>query len=362
MTMRRRPASPSIVYKYYGPERADVFRSFRVRFSQLGALNDPFEFLVQARPGELRRGAQRMAGRMSNPFSLIGMGVWAAFKGVRENGQLKTLAWPVRMIALAVVLPLAILMTLLLGPFIAKTMRKVMAAAADEFEVLLLEQVRRGLVLVFSCSEAWASVPMWAHYAGNHTGFTIGLDPASAFPNPNPKSDKRFLPALKVKYVRRQPRISMSDMDTSNFLTAKMDHWAYEKEWRFLNMPDGAAQRGVVVNGHELLLFNFRPDAIREVVLGANCAAETVATILDAIAEADLKLDLFQVKRSAGYGFERIRIRSLEDLQVETSPGGIVRDLREMKFERMEAAFDDFQKDASEDRIARWLRNVSERS
>jgi hypothetical protein len=138
---------------------------------------------------------------------------------------------------------------------------------------------------------------MWAHYAGNHTGFAIGLEPATAFPNPNPKSDKRFLPALKVKYVRRQPRISMSDMDTSNFLTAKMDHWAYEKEWRFLNMPDGAAQRGGVVNGHELLLFDFRPDAIRKIVLGANCAPETVA-----------EEEVFMSSKGAGYRRRSFRL------------------------------------------------------
>lgn len=303
-----------------------------------------------------------MAGRMTNVFGLFGMAIWAAFKAVRENDQLKALPRWVKGLVLVVVLPFSIIMTLLLGPFIAKTFRKVMAAAADEFEVILLEQVRKGLVLVFSCSETWASVPMWAHYAGNHTGFAIGLDPAIAFPNGNPKSDKPFIPPVKVEYVRRQPRLGMFNQDKGNFLAAKMDHWAYEKEWRFMNMPDGAAQRGVVVNGHELLLFDLEPGSIREIVLGANCAAETVAAILEAVVTADLKLDLYQVKRSAGYGFERIRIRTLDDLQAETLPSGVVEDLRGMKFERIDAAFDDLRNDAKQDRVARWLSNVSERS
>lgn len=360
--MGRKPRVPAIVYKYYGPERSDVFTSFRVRFSQLAALNDPFEFLVQAEPGEMRRGARRMAGRMTNIFGLLGMAIWAAFKAVRENDQLRALPAWLRGLVLVVVLPFSIIMTLLLGPFIAKTFHKVMAAAADEFEVLLFEQVRKGLVLVFSCSETWASVPMWAHYAGNHTGFAIGLDPTVAFPHNSPKSDKRFIPPVKVEYVRRQPRLGMFDRSSVNFLAAKMDHWSYEKEWRFMNMPDGAAQRGVVINGHELLLFDFEPSSIREIVLGANCAAETVAAILEVVAAAELELELYQVKRSVGYGFERARIQSLDDLLVETSPSGVVQDLRGMKFEHIDAAFDDFRANVQRDRVARWLANISERS
>ena len=359
--MRRKPPSPTILYKYYGPERADVFRSFRVRFSQLAALNDPFEFLIQAQPGDLWRNARRMAGRMTNVFGLIGLAIGAAFKAVRENEQLKPLPAWVRALALAIVLPVAIILTLLLGPFISKTLNKVMQAAADEFEVLLLEQVRKGLVLVFSCSETWASVPMWAHYAGNHTGFAIGLDPATAFPNNGPRSDKRFLPPVKVKYLKRAPRMNFLGRETA-FLAAKMDHWAYEKEWRFMNMPDGAAQRGLVANGNELLLFDLRPQAIREIVLGANCTVETVAAILDAIADAGLDLDLYQVKRSTGYGFERLRIRTLDDLQVEASESGVVQDLKSITFSRIDTAFDDFRADVERDRIARWLANFGERS
>lgn len=97
----------------------------------------------------------------------------------------------------------------------------------------------------------------------------------------------------------------MFNRSSLNFLAAKMDHWSYEKEWWFMNMPDGAAQRGVVINGQELLLFDFESSSIREIVLGANCAAETVAAILEAVGAAGLELDLYQVKRSAGYGFER---------------------------------------------------------
>jgi hypothetical protein len=357
-----KPPSPPIVYKYYGPERADVLKSFRVRFSQLAALNDPFEFLVQARPGELQRGARRMAERMTNVFGLLGLAIGGGFKAVQENEQLRPLPSWGRGLVLVIVLPFAIGMTLLLGPFLAKTFRNVMHAAADEFEILLLEQVRKGLILVFSCSETWASVPMWAHYACNHTGFAIGLDPTIAFPNRNPNSDKRFIPPVKVEYVRQTPRVGLFGRDKGNFLAAKMDHWSYEKEWRFMNMPDGAAQRGTVVNGHELLLFDFQPESIREIVLGANCTIETVAAILDAIAAADLKPELYQVKRNAGYGFERIRIRTLDDLQVETLPSGIVRDLRDMEFKRLYAAFEDFREDARKDPIARWLANAGKRS
>jgi len=351
---------PTIVYKYYGPERADVLKSFRVRFSQLAALNDPFEFLVQAKPGELQRGARRMAGRMSNLFGLLELAIGGAAKSIRDNEQLKPLPAWTRGLVVAIVVPIAIVLTLLLGPFISKTFREVMQAAADDFEVVLFEEVRKGLVLIFSCSQTWASVPMWAHYAANHTGFAIGLDPAAAFPNDNPRSDKRFITPVKVEYVQRTPAIGLFGRKEVNFLAAKMDQWAYEQEWRFMNMADGAAQRGMVVNGHELLLFAFEPQSIREIILGANCPTETVVAILDAIAAADLKLDLYQVKPSSGYGFERARIETIEDLRMETAPGGIVQDLRDMKFDRLQAAFANLHTSAKDDRMARWLANISE--
>ncbi|MDB5576046.1 MAG: hypothetical protein JWR80_1222 [Bradyrhizobium sp.] len=358
--MARKPALPAVVYKYYGPERTDALQTFRVRFSQLAALNDPFEFLIGAKPGDLRQAASRKAARMTNLLGLLDIG-FRLWLRVGEHAQLKLAPRLVRLIALAVLLPFAIVMTLLLGPFIGKQMQKGMAVAADEIESLLFEHIRCGLVLIFSCSETWKSVPMWAHYAGNHTGFAIGLDPSAAFRSSNPRTQSPFISPHKVRYTKREPRINPLNFDDGGFLTTKMDHWAYEKEWRFINVPDGAAQRGQVIGGHELLLFDFEPSSIREIVLGANCAAETVARILDVIAAADLTLDLYQVRRNTGYGFERVKIQSLCELRLETSASGPARDLHDLTFDRFDAVLDDFWKDANADRAAGWLASFSDR-
>jgi len=37
---------PQVLYKFVTPDRADVIENGRIRFTQPGALNDPFEFQV----------------------------------------------------------------------------------------------------------------------------------------------------------------------------------------------------------------------------------------------------------------------------------------------------------------------------
>jgi hypothetical protein len=75
-----------------------------------------------------------------------------------------------------------------------------------EFPKIFLEGIYDKSILIFSCSEAKNNIPMWAHYAGNHTGFQICFDPSKAFELYTPKG-KLVKPSLeKVKYVKRFPK------------------------------------------------------------------------------------------------------------------------------------------------------------
>ena len=164
----------------------------------MAALNDPFEFLVSIRRGDLRKGAARIARRKTNLFSLIGMGAGAALKAARKNEKLAGLPRPLRVLVMVIVTPVAVGMVLLLSPFIGRQMRALMLAAANEIEDLFT-RVREGLVVIFSCTETWRSVPMWAHYAANHTGFALGIDPSRAFRSKGKKSDTPFIHPRKVR-------------------------------------------------------------------------------------------------------------------------------------------------------------------
>lgn len=356
----RKAPLPDTVYKFYGPTRTEVFDNFQVRFSQLAALNDPFEFLVSAQPGDLRKGAARIAGRRTNLLSLIGIGIWAAVKAARENEKLGSLPWPLRMLVLAIAMPVAVGLVLLLSPFIIRQMRAIMLAAADEMEEILFKRVREGLVLIFSCTETWRSVPMWAHYAANHTGFALGINPAGAFVSKSKKSENPFVHPRKVRYLSRAPRVS-PNLDINDFICSKMKHWSYEREWRFIGLSDEADARGAFVDGQELLLFQIQSESITEVVFGANCSRSTVVRILDLLMAAGVAPKIYQVRQTAGYGFERVRIEQVTDLNLEPVRSGPAPNLGDETFQHLQNAFAGFVADAERGRFTRWLYRQNER-
>lgn len=350
----QKPNIPDRLYKFYTPARTEVFETFRVRFSQLAALNDPFEFLVSAKQGDLRKGATRLAGRQTNLLNLIGVAASASLRSVRKNAKFATLAWPLQFLILAIVTPIAIGIVLLLSPFIGRQMRAIMIAAADEIENILFTRVREGLVLVFSCSETWESVPMWAHYASNHTGFVLGIDPKRAFIDGSERAKTPFIYPRKVRYLRREPKVS-PNLDIGDFICAKMDHWAYEQEWRFIGVPDEAASRGTFVDGQELLLFDLSSDSISEVIFGAKCSPSTVTNILRLLAKSGKIPDLYQVRQRVGYGFERVRIESVSDLNFEQAIPSPVPTLHDQPFHHLNDAFENFTRDAERGRMTRWF-------
>lgn len=345
---------PDVLYKFYGPERAAVLRTHRVRFSQLGALNDPFEFVLTAKEGDFRKGIDRIARQVTSFIQMPIVGVSAAWRALRENEQLSA-PWPLRLLLAVIVFPVSVVFMILLSPFFRRFMRKAMAAMAEHFERLLFKGVREGLILVFSCAETWRSAPMWAHYANNHVGFAIGLDPATAFADKSPKANDPFLKPRKVRYMTEAPRLNPTSLDIKDFITAKMSHWSYEEEWRFVNMPDHADERGSFHNGHEILLFDLQPTSIREVVLGARSTPETAAAVLTALEAAALSPDIYQVRVSEGYRFERVRIQTLDDLEFTVAENRPVRGLRDQDLERTREALLGFVDEAQRNRVARWL-------
>lgn len=356
----RKPPLPDTVYKFYGPARTEVLETFRVRFSQLAALNDPFEFLVSVRPGDIRKGAARIARRQTNLFSLIGMGAGAALKASRKNEKLGGLPRPLRILVMVIVTPIAVGMVLLLSPFIGRQMRALMLAAANEVEDIFT-RVREGLVLIFSCTETWRSVPMWAHYAANHTGFALGIDPSKAFRSKGKKSGTPFIHPRKVRYLNRAPKVS-PNLDIKDFVCSKMEHWSYEREWRFIGFPDDADARGNFIDGQELLLFQIEAASITEVVFGSNCALSTVVRILDLLMAARVTPDLYQVRQTVGYGFERVRIEHVTDLNLEPPRTGPAPNLGDQPFDHLHNALAGLTADAERGRITRWFLRQNKRS
>ena len=73
---------------------------------------------------------------------------------------------------------------------------------------------------------------MWAHYTNNYEGFAIEFNDIKVDIN---KSDFKQFAIAPVIYPSKPPRVE-SNMPYSlqYFLTTKLRHWEYEKEWRII--------------------------------------------------------------------------------------------------------------------------------
>lgn len=92
--------------------------------------------------------------------------------------------------------------------------------------------------MLFVClSESNNIIPMWAHYAGNHTGVCIGYDLTDF----ELGYEETYHPILYVRNSDFTEEINNIDNDERNklkileepFLKKSYD-WSYEKEWRIL--------------------------------------------------------------------------------------------------------------------------------
>lgn len=350
---RPRQTSP-ILYKYYTPDRVGFFSDFRVRFSQLAALNDPFEFFVSVKPGELRRAAAKVGQNLTSYPSLVRLGVGAALKGIKEHDQVQGAPWLVRGIVTGVAVPLAAIIMVIMAPLLRRHFRSLMGVVGDDFEQSL-ERARSEMFLIFSCSEAWDSVPLWAHYAGNHTGFCIGVDSNVAFRARSPRARKPYLVPRPVKYLKRTPRLDRRTLNLVDFAASKMDHWSYEREWRYVGLPDDAVSRGTFISGHELLLFQMEPEAVTEVVFGVNCSQVLAQDVIDSLGAARISPALYQVQRSLGYGFERRRIESALDVLPAVGSAGPIKGIGPEDFKSAEDAFVSMMVDLEDHALVRRL-------
>jgi len=332
---KKKETPPEVLYKFYGPERSEFFSSFRVRFSQVSALNDPFEFSSTITPETLEQAAANYARKKFGPLNVAIDGTKKIVSTIWTHPKLKhrpVIRFAVSTASL-IIGPVA---CCVIYPFFRRHAVAVMkAAGADMAEAVL--KLRDGMFLIFSTSARWDSVPMWAHYAANHSGFCVGIDPKISFLAPG-KLAPKFLPPRRVEYRSKTPTARAGTFEIDDFLTCKMDHWSYEHEWRFLGLSDDAATTLREPSGRQVLLFDLNPKAIREVIFGATASYEFISSVLNCLIEQKLYPELFKISKKTGYGFQRIHLSDYLSQPVEHLNEKDVPTLSSLKLDRMEQA------------------------
>lgn len=267
-----RPVAPPLVYKYVVADRVDVLRNAEIRFTPPINTNDLFEvrqtFDLLAGPklhGLFNETAANVDVDLALQDALAEMGL-----GAIEPGAMKAL------------------LSHFTGGDLDNQLRRTLQGVVDRTLLpmmnsagnidALLERLGRNLICL-SLTERPDSSPMWAHYAGNSTGFVIAFDSQNAFFRRGDEGERQGL--QKIAYFDGRIVEPMDDPYAA-FISKQAD-WSYEREWRLYLKADQAT-RSFTVGGDEIHLVQFPREAVQRVVLGLRASKELeneLAVLLD---------------------------------------------------------------------------------
>lgn len=248
-----------LLYKYLTAERIDVLENLKIRFTQAGSLNDPFE-LKPYFPYLLSENSKRES---------IEEGVRQAYK---DSGFDKQMSFS-KFYALAKHrLPHAI----------KQFNEGVGRQKLDEVLSYLRESVG-----ILSLSENIDHLLMWSHYSDSHSGFAIAFDTENTFFSEfSPQGERQYFGLGKVEYSHKRLHLTIDELGDSKALFWKPECWLYEDEWRFIK--NFKKRHDFLVDEDKVFLFDIPPSCIHSVYCGANMSSFNVDKIKDLVKSEQL--------------------------------------------------------------------------
>jgi hypothetical protein len=240
----------TLVYKYVTAERIDILENGLIRFTQPFALNDPFETMPNLREIEdyLRHRAQETVRRLVGRATPLQLTIAKFGFEHRMRRRLNDFHKDIN----------------------------------EKYAFLSLSENRNLL--------------MWSHYCGAHSGFVIGFDRSNPFFNYTSFNEFRALG--KVKYSSKRPVMPAPDQDWFGIaeicLCTKSDCWSYEEELRMIANPRLADKVEVQNGTHEIYLFKFPHESLKEVILGYRMPPDIKLRIQEILETKYPQVQLFQ--------------------------------------------------------------------
>ncbi len=268
------------LFKYVHPDRLDVLRDRQLRFTQPGALNDPFE--LRPRFESLISESEGLKGLAATPNDFEPMLRHAYSMLSEEQRSLLPYERAVAFFNAVVSTPEA---KASISTSLVEYLRSLNDAAPRLREQLY--EVLNAHVGILSLSEVPDDVLMWAHYADNHRGMVLDFDEQHAFFTGRRSATDEFFHLRKVVYGDLALARSLSTVNRDAFLISKGQQWAYEREWRML-APLKDATRSISVSNDSVHLFGFPAQALLSVTLGARATTELESAVSTLCAAAPL--------------------------------------------------------------------------
>jgi len=267
------------LYKYVPPERLDVLRNLRIRFTQPGAQNDPFEFqplIARFRSPEASR--QALSPRVSAEFS----------RQAKERGISLDKLERAHPGCVGVAME---------SVFTAADVQSDLAAKGD-----ILERLNK--LGILSLSDSPNSPLMWCLYAASHAGFVYEFDGTHSWfqARADEKDDTHFL--RKVAYVDVPPSPYLAELPVNEVLYSKRKGWEHEREWRIIRPLAESSWHG----SKGVYLFDVPPEALTGVIAGFRSTSKSVRQLRETLTN-DRRLAHVRI----GYG----QVRGEETIHID---------------------------------------------
>ena len=272
-----------IVYKYLPPERKTYLDDELLRFTQPGALNDPFECIPIIPKVDADKFVQGLIARNKPLLELRYANDKQALKRLKKA------------------LPKVTAQT-------RKRYKRNPEYLPNFFIDRYLCQANQNIG-IFSLSRNWNSTLMWSHYTVSHTGFCVGFDSEHSFfsRQDDDFNDIGTLEPVDYAESRIETIIESGITIDVGLLHRKSIDWKYEEEERLVRQLK-KANKLISTNPFDICLFTVPHSAISEIIYGVN-------------AETDLKHKICSLGQSLGISVFEALI-SPTNFNIERKPHG----------------------------------------
>lgn len=191
-----------ILYKYLPPQRLNVLKKRKIRFTQPGDFNDPFEFHPQI---QSLASTEETISFLEEHFDELVASELAGYSALAPplpQSKLKQILSDMK--------PMAPLLHHLLEPPMLKRVSAWISRFFNE------------KVGVLCLSELKDSLLMWGHYAENHKGFVIGFDSDNIFFSKKNNASDEFGFLRPVDYQSYRPVVTLASSTSNAWFQTKL--------------------------------------------------------------------------------------------------------------------------------------------
>jgi hypothetical protein len=249
-------------YKYIHIDRFDSLRKGRIRFTQPGAFNDPFEMptfkaeeAARTRSAGLANSNDIMA-RLTAQTEDIMAGLTA--------GRIPEAAFTLPVDYWRRPEPDPASPAESMVP--SKGAIEKIGAIDKSFGILALSMTPDNLLL-------------WAHYADDHRGLAVEIDPGDPQFDRHAGDARNFERAHPVTYSAERPLIPETDEILFDNFFVKSPEWSYEQEYRIVRKFESAVET-IGTPPFAIHLYELPPTAVRKVIFGARVTVPQRQTLM----------------------------------------------------------------------------------